>query len=334
MLKKILLLMILLLSSTFPALAQTEVHATVNYAAVNLRDAPTALRSSRWNGTSNILAVLSQGERVVVVAVETVETYGGWGDFDDNLTWVYVHVPGRDLSGWLVSQYLIFDQADWMQQVQQLTSWDTLVEYASLRLSPAGLPGRVINSGGSGMYHIPIFSSPLDQTRATFIPIDVPITALGRALVDGEISPYIYIRTEDGQYGWLSYHNFGEVITPNVFKGSTYGTLDWFQVLPILFVNDAPPASLYLYGVVNNSHVNLRSEPHAGATILRELAYDTHLTLHSTTSYDQETAWLAVTVASTGETGWIAAQFVTLWASDWRGSRPSGRLENLPLSPP
>lgn len=332
MLKKILLLIILLLSSTFPALAQTEVHATVNYAAVNLRDAPTALQPTYPHGTSNILAVLSQGEDVIVEAVETVETYYLRGDFNPNYAWVYVHVPGRDLSGWMVSQYLVFDRANWKQHVQQLTTWEALVEYASLRLSPTGLRGHII---GTDVYYVPMFSNPLDQTQAIFIPISIPITALGRALVDGEISPYIYVRTDEGQYGWLRYTDFGAVITPNTSsKGMTLTTLDWFQVLPIIFTNDAPPSPIHPYGVVNNSPVNLRSAPDGSATILRELAYDTHLTRHSTTSYDHETAWLSVTVASTGETGWVAAQFLTLWESDWRGAHPSGRLENLPLAQP
>ena len=332
MVKKLFLLIAMLLLGIIPAQAQQEVRATVNYATVNLRDAPNAESATHWTGTSNILAQLSQGEAVIVHAVETVpnpfyssdeSTYG--------YTWIYVTVPSRNLSGWVVGEYLTFEAADWDQHVEHLESWQELVNYIGLRLPETGIAGKTTNFCGWGSYFFPLFNDPVNFKLVSKIPIDTPIMILGRAEIDGKISGYLYIRSQDGQHeGWLDINDIGEVVYT---IGCGAPDIDYFQALPIIYTDTAPTGIPHPYGVVEITAVNLRSAPGTDSTILRELPYQTHLELHSITSYEKEEAWVNVTVPDTGESGWVFAKYLSYWVVNWNRANQSDRfIEGLPLS--
>lgn len=185
MLKKLFLICLILIAALPVAAQETiTITATVNYPIVRVRLYPVPSKEP--------VTELHQGDEVIVHYYERI------GDLSQ--AWVEVTVPNTDIHGWIRSDLLLFNRADWAEYVPDARTKRELFAYATQQTG--GVYYATVWTGAESLL-LNIRDNPHGGQVIAQIPTGSQIDVLGRATFDGVPSYYVYIHHQQtGVEGW------------------------------------------------------------------------------------------------------------------------------------
>lgn len=294
-LRTLLLLGVFLLTLTPTHAQESEVvTAIVGVETLNIRNAPNS-----WD-TDTLIGQLHAGDVVTVHQYEQVDAWYG-----EELTWVYVTHDASGLVGWVVGNYMTFSRPDWRNILPHTDTWAALAYEVGTQFP---IPFETAANGAGSGTHVHALPS-FDGEIIGSIPNNAPIVVYGSALINGDLSMYVYVEYPDGNLkGWV--HSY--LVQFPIFFLSFYQRIwqhgGWVAALPVIYTRDFESEfAAYPRAVLNNdAPLNLRAAPSLDAPTITAYSpwRDIEFAVQGRTSHDFE-GWAYITNLASGVSGWM-----------------------------